>query len=336
MFQLFQKAQQLYMCSCFAGITARAPQNNNSMTTGPLRRFEFTWNCQDGWDEKEFSSQSDLIREFLAPICKAYLYQLERGRETGRLHYQGCLQLKDKTRKMTLVKYAQASGLDKISLRPQSTAGEMALKSYCMKKDETYVAGPWADRPLRLLQPTPNVVPLKDYDPLTKVTELEAALRPFQTTLTEVCLGVPDPRKIYWIADEAGNTGKSKWATWMRIKHGALTLPFEKANNLMNLVCEDIATNQAFRLIYIFTLPRTKPTDVSMHDIYTVLEQIKDGNYVTGKYKGHHYEGPHPHVVVLSNWRPSQEEMKCLTSDRWSLMYIDPEDYELCMYGEGQ
>lgn len=295
-----------------------------------VHRFDFVWNRWDGCphEEKEFSAQHTSVCEALrAAGAKQFVFQLERGVESKRLHFQGCVNLSKKKRAKALAKELQED-LKGISVRVASTAGEKALRQYVMKKDETYVAGPWADR--RIVTPPVNVVPFDKWDPSVKVTDVRDNPRPFQHELTQLCLQWPaNDRTIIWIADPTGCSGKSKWGTFMKMTHDAKCLTFGKNNDLMNLVCTDIEAIQAYRKIYIIKLPRTKPADVALGDMFATIEQLKDGEFQTGKYKGSDQEGPNPHVVVLSNWFPSSEERKCLTPDRWRIYTIDSRDFSL-------
>lgn len=293
-------------------------------------RFDFVWNRWDEcpWSEEDFKAQSDRVITALRDAgAKQFIFQLERGAETKRLHYQGYVNMSKKKRAKALGKELQEE-LKGVSLRVASTAGEKALKQYVMKKDGTYVSGPWADK--RLPKPMVNVTPRAKFDPSSKVADVRDAPRPFQQELTNMCLQWPaNDREIIWIADPTGCSGKSKWGTYMKITHDAKCLTFGKNNDLMNLVCADIEAIDSYRHIYIIKLPRSKPAEVTLGDMFATIEQLKDGEYQTGKYKGADEEGPNPHVVVLSNWFPSAEERKCLTPDRWKIYTIDSRDFSL-------
>jgi ATP-dependent exoDNAse (exonuclease V) beta subunit len=73
---------------------------------------------------------------------KAYIFQIERGQQTGKLHYQGFIKLASKKRSDQLgsgpVLNQLAHG---IQFLPASN--ESALIKYC-RKEETRVMGPWS------------------------------------------------------------------------------------------------------------------------------------------------------------------------------------------------
>lgn len=289
-----------------------------------LYRFAFTWNKPGDISDDEFKAKRELLEEALAAVnADDYIYQLERGEEKDRLHYQGYLKLKTKKYMLTIAKDMQTY-CDGIHLSACSAAGETALRNYCMK-DETKVTGPWSLKPM----PTRPFMLINQYDPLKKCRRVTETPRPFQTSLTEMCMAEPDDRKIVWVADADGNSGKSQWATFMRIKHSAYEISFGTARDLMHMVCQDIEERGGFRQTYIISLPRTKPKDQAMADILSTIEQIKDGKFKSTKYKGNNYEGPNPHVVILSNYAPTTEEIGGLTKDRWMIYKIEQSDWSL-------
>lgn len=71
---------------------------------------------------------------------KSYIFQIEEGRETKRLHYQGFVKLNVKKRADFLGRMlnVQAHGIQFIP-----ASDENALIKYCQKED-TRVQGPWS------------------------------------------------------------------------------------------------------------------------------------------------------------------------------------------------
>lgn len=85
---------------------------------------------------EDYNNMVKLIEE-LRPT--KYVFQLERGEETQRLHYQGFLKFSTKIRVKQL-----ATGLNRFAYGIQIAPAydEKALEKYC-QKEETRVAGPW-------------------------------------------------------------------------------------------------------------------------------------------------------------------------------------------------
>lgn len=274
--------------------------------------------------DPEFTAARTMLAAAIASVKpEDYIYQLERGEEEDRLHYQGYLRLKEKQYCKRLAKDMQVL-CQGIHVTPCSLPGEAALRTYCMKED-TKVDGPWTFKPL----PPKPFISISDYDPSAKCRMVAENPRPFQVSLTEKCAGDPDDRTIVWVADAEGNSGKSQWATYMRIKHHAYEISFGTARDLMHMITDDIEACNGFRKTYIISLPRTKPKDQAMADILSTIEQVKDGKFKSTKYKGKNYEGPNPHVVILSNYAPTSEEFGGLTKDRWRIYKINQSDWTL-------
>ena len=106
------------------------------------RRWRATVDGHTVPDDRLRASVEEL-RATMMIYGKKWIFQLERGEESGTLHYQGYIQLKEKTRPRCWASslHAQYHG---ISARPSSTNGRDALKNYVMKED-TRVDGPWCD-----------------------------------------------------------------------------------------------------------------------------------------------------------------------------------------------
>lgn len=233
------------------------------------------------------------------------VYQLEMGEETKALHIQGFVKLKNKIRAHTLAE-ANNDLIPGSCVQPASAAGKTALETYSMKA-ETRVEGPWG-------YPTPPY--------MGKDLACMANPYPWQKYLMERCLEEPDDRHIIWIYDPKGCNGKSKFTKYMSWKHNAQFLTYARAENLLALACKKISK------CYLFDLSRTKPMDISGQDIYSAMEQIKNGMICQTKYQVETICFDPPHVVIFANQLP---EMHRLTTDRWIIMTING-DKELVHY----
>lgn len=248
----------------------------------------------------EMKTLMPLLKSFCTTQAKKWVFQLEKGAQTGKLHFQGYLNLKKKSRKSPLLS-AISNHLDlsvrAVTVSPSSAVGRAALCEYAMKP-ETRVDGPWADRPIYLGQ------------------DLFKTPRPWQKeVITMLCNGAsPHPRKIYWYYDPVGSAGKSMLSKYLYFHHKILTLGYSDAGNLLNLVFK----NQGLPA-YLFDLSRTKGGKTSMSDIYQALESIKNGFFINTKYETGVACFLTPHVVVFSNELP---KMDALSSDRWVIRHL--------------
>lgn len=102
----------------------------------------FTINRPDVMTEEEFlnvySADNVINNHFKGKVDYA-IFQLERGKKCGRLHYQGYLEYPEKT---TGKKIYKILGISCMILKKRYGTQEQA-SSYCLK-DETYVDGPWS------------------------------------------------------------------------------------------------------------------------------------------------------------------------------------------------
>jgi len=293
------------------------------MSLFQIKEFAFTLNRRDVQSEEEFKGLQPTLTDSLSKLGAKFVYQLERGSEAGRLHYQGYFCLPKKIRLGTLVQQMQ-DDLHGIHLSASSTVGRQALKNYCMKSD-TREAGPWSDR--GQLPPTClDDVIVKPFDGAKKYRSLEdeKSRRPFQETLRAMTRLEPDDRSIIWVADLKGNSGKTLWARWMCWKYGCAFHTYGSSKDVINLICKESA-----RRTYIFNLPRSRPKESFMCDLFNCLEQIKDGSLINTKYETTRLEMESPHVIVLCNFLPSDEEKKHLSMDRWKFYRINHVNWEL-------
>lgn len=284
--------------------------------------FAFTWNRKDAWSEDDFTAMVPVLESNLRRIAKHWIFQIERGEETQRLHYQGYFELKFKKRLLTLAK-EMAEWAEGIHLSPASTAGRQSLQQYCLKT-ETRHDGPWTDagRP----SSEAHLLAADPFDGRAVFHFLEDPMmrRPFQETLRKAVLGPVHQRKIFWVGDTIGNTGKSEWADWMEWKYGAETVSYGTAKDVMSLILSRPASKA-----YLFTLPRSRPKDAALTDLYNVLEMVKDGKLINHKYECSKIRIARPHVFVLANYFPNQEERKHLSDDRWGFFHVTQDTYRL-------
>lgn len=283
----------------------RAAASDISETDSKKQKVSDTtqiWIISVRWGLKEWTKEDAMSnREEFERIIKEYssrwIYQLEEA-EGGLWHFQCYARLKAKDRPKTLaVKWNE--DLRGVEVSCCSSAGKEALAKYAMKKDSTYREGPWVSEDVYVGDDLPTV------------------LLPWQENLRKYLLGPVNPREIIWIVDEHGNSGKSIFAKYMFHHHNVLKLSWGDTGDLINLVCKlDV------KRAYIFDLSRTKPKTFSSQDLYSAMEDIKNGYLVNTKYETAVKAFAPPHIVVFANTAPVQE---CLSADRWNVIYLPKE-----------
>jgi len=116
----------------------------------------------------------------------------------------------------------------------------------------------------------------------------------------------PDSRKIIWIVDNVGNSGKSYFATHYTERSSYYVTGGKAA---------DIYYGYNYEEVIFFDLARMKQEYVQ----YDVMEAFKNGQFYSTKYESKNVKFAVPHVVVFSNFHP---DTQMLSSDRWDLRVL--------------
>ena len=121
------------------------------------------------------------------------------------------------------------------------------------------------------------------------------------------------PRKITFVIDERGNSGKTWLSGVIRRRYEEkvfLCLPGRKADMVYALNTLGYSPH-----VCIIDAPRSKQGEYLQYDF---LEELKNGRVFNTKYESRMIEFPIPHVVVMMNEEP---DMTKLSSDRYNLIY---------------
>ncbi len=129
----------------------------------------------------------------------------------------------------------------------------------------------------------------------------------WQKSVIKHVTGVPDKRKIFWIWEEKGNSGKTALAKHLVLKHNAIVVG-GNARDAQYAIMKRVE-NKDFPKIVIFDIPRSQ-NKVS----YKAIESIKNGLFFAPKYESSMCCFNIPHVLIFSN---SKYEPEKLSMDRW-------------------
>lgn len=239
----------------------------------------------------------------LKGIGKHFVFQLEKGEQTSRLHYQGRVSLIKKKRphlatKLFLETFKKF--LVGVSWYFKPTTKDEYIKGsfiYQMKLD-TREDGPWSDKDM------PSYIPRH----IRGITPY-----PFQQTVLD-SMTEYDDRSIKCIIDPQGNNGKSILAALVR-NAGGITIPCcGDTERLIATVCNILTSKELRqpRLICV-DLPRSI-NNARLTMLMTAIEVIKDG-YVydtRNHYKDWSYDKPQ--IWVFTN---NEIPSKYMSNDRW-------------------
>lgn len=139
---------------------------------------------------------------------------------------------------------------------------------------------------------------------------VDGPLRLWQRRVDSIVSGEPDDRRIVFVVDPDGNSGKS-WLTryWMTKRENTQFLSVGKRDDLAYSV--DVKSD-----LFVFDIPRGSMEYLQ----YGILEQLKNRMVYSPKYSSQTKILLNtPHVVVFSNEHPDMEK---LTGDRYKIIEI--------------
>lgn len=150
---------------------------------------------------------------------------------------------------------------------------------------------------------------VEDNYPSIQIPEYE--LRNWQRFLLQKITSPPDRRKIIFVVDEIGNSGKSWFAHFHTSKNKNISqvlLPGKKS---------DMAFVLKANLKYLFLdAPRSKQGEYIQYDF---LEDLKNGYVFSNKYESRIKTYEPMHVIVNMNEKP---DMSKLSEDRYDIINI--------------
>ena len=131
-------------------------------------------------------------------------------------------------------------------------------------------------------------------------------------------LDKPCDRKVIWVVGKEGNEGKSFFQANIREEFGysrVCTLELsENSRNTFHILGKLCSKHTD---IFLFNVPRRGFLEV---EGYRILESIKDGVAIDGKYNSQKLNFKQPNVLmVFSNREPDQNK---LSKDRWVILKI--------------
>lgn len=257
--------------------------------------FLFSVLCTANETDDHADIANRIEADFKACGAADYIFQLERGTELQKLHWQCYLKLSDKSRIRTLLNLLNEPFQDSSPYRvkPCSLRGARQLKTYCMKK-ETSIGHL---RTLRKLYRGEDLAPMST--PL-----------PWQSDLLSVISTEPDDRTIHWVYNPRGCVGKSMLVKHLVYNELAVRIPTCTATQIKNGV---ILLGPA--RVYLVDIPRTLGKNENLEDIMSSLESVKGGLVQSMMYGiPKQLLMMPPHVFCFSN-HPAPKSMA--SSDRW-------------------
>ena len=273
--------------------------------------WSLTW--ETNVKQKKLPNEETLTR-FFDRIADEAIFQYEIGEIRKKVHIQGTFTLNGPRRSKRFV-------LDMFRLRFKNVSGltlspvydKLAIKSYVTKL-EGRVKGPF-------------------YGGIQEMHDkkfADATLRVWQEEFFEELTGLGKEslkdRKVIWVQDSRGNTGKSWFQKWLRIGQKKLTvrgLPVSRVDRLLSAV--HVITKKTRVDAFTIDLTRTQGEEESFEDLFSAIESIKNGytlDVMYGKYNETLFDPPM--VIIFTNKR-IENFYRYLSPDRWEVYAIGPE-----------
>lgn len=243
---------------------------------------------------------------FLSTNCKYFVYQLEKCPETGKLHFQGYLELNEKLRMTEMNK------MYPFKVRWDNAKGTQEDNDRYCGKNSSRIEGPWYF--------PPRYVVIKK-----EIQEL----RWWQSSLCEKLVKPKIDREMDWIWSNKGKTGKSTFATWLLdnkhhpISNKIMVFDETSCGDILFAYCGGkeglklIPKNKyQFPHVAIFDFPR------SMEIKYDVLEKLSNGRFLSTKYESGCCRFNPPHIIVFANEAPDLTDT-LISRDRLKITNID-------------
>lgn len=268
------------------------------------RYWQFTWDTNIS--QKKLPNINKLKR-YLNSFTNYCTFQLECGSVKNKQHYQGAFEIIGPrvSKKQLLLKFQEefenVAGLTLTKARSMDD-----LIKYSSKED-TRIEGPFF------------VGKKEKFDEKYSHSKLNLWQEDLFNFLVENKLDKKlRDRKIIWVQDLIGNTGKSFFQKWLRVGQKELVarkLPVTSVDRLVSAVTK--VTDQVKVDIFMVNLTKTQGSDQSLDDLFAIIEQIKDGFLVDvlyGKYIESIFDPPI--ILVFTNESLANYTSK-LTADRW-------------------
>lgn len=241
---------------------------------------------------------------------KNWVFQLEKGEDTEKEHYQGLISLKIKRTKPECLSVIGKDNLPEHFAPLSNNTIKGGSEGFYQTKPDTRIDGPWSDKDEEKYIPR-------------QYRGLENELHPWQRTIWESSTWWED-RTINIIVDTQGNRGKSTIASLMELHDRGIDLPpiNDKKELIQALADELIETNNRKPKSIFIDMPRSDKQD-KLYGIYSAIEQIKKGKVIDTRYKYRKWWFDSPVVWVFCNERP---KMSYISVDRWRFWTINEND----------
>lgn len=241
--------------------------------------------------------------------AKNWVFQLEEGKGANKyLHYQGRFKLANKTRVKSLINKNAKLGDESLIGIHLSTTSSVAAKGFdYVTKSETRKDGPWSkEQHLKMLNADPDII---------EMTSDKWIWRPWQLSTFELFKTTRDRRKVNYIIDRTGGSGKSSFSNYCDFIDIATWVPPMNSKDMMAFCMKFKAKS------YIIDLPKNFTQSKTVRiNLFNAIEALKNGMLYDLRYDARKERIPAPNVIIFANEAP---DTSLLSRDRWVVWEIN-------------
>jgi hypothetical protein len=296
----------------------------------------FKWDCSFGIADTDISKQYDVsfIKKMCKETAKQHSFQLEKGENTGFIHYQMRLNLYKKVRKpqlLSLIRKYLNEDVKYFYCAPLTKGADFYAYTDKMQTriGETYSD---ADDDNRIKEMTTQLKEFYTFE-----------LRPYQQKIKDIILAhelKPDFRSIYFIQDKIGGLGKSIFCEALSYEGLAKEVPpYNSIEKISEYVASQIVDKSGKKIgkassAYIIDMPRSSKNDDStkkdrIGGFLGGIEVLKNGLAIDSRYSAREVRFNRPMIIVFCNKFP--DSFEGLTRNRWKC-YNTTQDYDIERY----
>lgn len=294
-------------------------------SANPIRVWNANVFSVDAFSQDTLLEAKDIVEKWLKMNCKEYAFQLEKGEETERMHFNITYSLKTKSRWAGNMPKGWSGRVAPVS---KKTIDMGRTYIYAMKED-TRVEGPW----VRNASEPEHIKKLYD----------GAVFLPWQQRFAAKLLA-QDTREMMFVEDCHGGVGKSFVTGFLRHRCGAIMVPAtcDTVQQMMGAVLDGLLRKtdeeRMETAIVIVDIPRCLSKNlVQIEKLITALEQIKNGYVCDTRGKTREMCIVPPIVAAFYNGLPPKSKLSDFVSkDRiveWNDFGTPEEQYEALSSG---
>jgi len=250
------------------------------------------------------------VAAIMAEFTSQWVFQLERGHHAEKFHFQGRMILPEGQMTETMLHIFECRGFDRrdVTFNPESNKSiEQGGLAFYVMKDDTRYFGPWHD---------PSYKPRKRITYEGRDLKCMENPRPFQKFIMDKISEEPNDRDMYWWYNRSGCAGKSKLMKYLRFTRDDFArVPMGSAIQIKTSCIE-----KGPHTTYMVDLPRVRGSDERQQELFSALEEVKNGWIESPMYgKAQELIMEPPHIHIFSNDLPN---LAFASMDRWIVYMI--------------